>query len=88
MYKSITKSMCEIPSLATTVLIPLLRHLNRESFAACKVRDLVKLMERSRFIMPNWMVKSSEEFVSSLCLNFFVLTCQFKQEYVLFVFLL
>lgn len=46
MYKRLTKSVSEFPSLSTTVLIPLVRHLNKNYFGLCKVRDLVKLMER------------------------------------------
>lgn len=46
MCKSLTKSVSEFPSLATTVLIPLVRHLNRDYFGLCEVRDQVKLMER------------------------------------------
>lgn len=49
MYKSLTKSVSESPSLATTVLIALVRHLNRDYIGLCEVRDLVKLMERFFF---------------------------------------
>lgn len=58
--------MYKLHRLATVALIPLVRHLNKDYFVVCKVRDLPKLMERSCFIMPTWLVKSSEEFVNSL----------------------
>lgn len=54
--------MYKLHRLATIALIPLVRHLKKDSCVVCKVRDLPKLMERSYFIMPNWLVKSSEEF--------------------------